>query len=213
MDDDSQLTERLLEASQGDSQLLADLLAQHRGRLRKMVQVRLDRRLRGRIDPSDVVQEAFLEATTRLPDYVPNPTMPFFVWLRFLTAQKLMIFHRRHLCTEARDAAREISLYQGVLPAASSAALAKHLLGNLTSPLQAALRAERKVRLEEALNRMEPIDREVLLLRHFEELGNQETASVLGISPTAASNRHFRALKRLRDVLLEMSDGQQGAEA
>jgi len=210
MDSDSQLTERLRQAGQGDAQLLADLLAQNRGRLHRMVELRLDRRLQGRIDPSDVIQDAFIEASARLPDYLANPSMPFFVWLRFLVAQKLMILHRHHLATQARDARREVSLYQGSLPEASSAALARQLLGRLTSPSQAALRAERKLRLEAALNLMAAIDREVLLLRHFEELGNLETASVLGITPTAANNRYVRALKRLKDILLRMSAGEKG---
>ena len=176
-----------------------------------MIQVRLDRRLQGRVDPSDVIQEAFIEASARLHDYLANPSMPFFVWLRFITIQKLMILYRHHVRTQARDANREISLYSGILPEASSAALAQQLLGRQTSPSQAALRAERKFRLEEALNRMQTIDREVLLLRHFEELGNLETASVLGISPTAASNRYVRALKRLKEILEEMSGGEEGA--
>jgi RNA polymerase sigma-70 factor (ECF subfamily) len=212
MDSDSQLTERLRQAGQGDAQLLADLLAQNRGRLHRMVELRLDRRLQGRIDPSDVIQDAFIEASARLPDYLANPSMPFFVWLRFLVAQKLMILHRHHLATQARDARREVSLYQGSLPEASSAALARQLLGRLTSPSQAALRAERKLRLEAALNLMAAIDREVLLLRHFEELGNLETASVLGITPTAANNRYVRALKRLKDILLRMSAGEKGTQ-
>lgn len=213
MDYDHQLTQCLQQATQGDTKLLAELLGQHRDRLRKMIQVRLDRRLQGRVDPSDVIQDAFIEASTRLPDYLANPAMPFFVWLRFITAQKLLILHRHHLQTQARDANREVSLFSGVLPAASSAALAQQLLGHQTSPSQAAIRAERKFRLEEALNRMQTIDREVLLLRHFEELGNLETASVLGISPTAANNRYVRALKRLKEILMEMLDsGPGGAE-
>ncbi|MGA2436745.1 MAG: sigma-70 family RNA polymerase sigma factor, partial [Bryobacteraceae bacterium] len=209
MDSDSELTERLRQAGPADSQLLADLLARHRGRLHRMVELRLDRRLQGRIDPSDVIQDAFLEASSRLPDYLANPSMPFFVWLRFLVAQKLMILHRHHLATQARDARREVSLYPGSLPEASSAALARQLLGRLTSPSQAVLRTERKLRLEAALNLMEAIDREVLLLRHFEELGNLETASVLGITPAAANNRYVRALKRLKDILLQMSAGEK----
>jgi RNA polymerase sigma-70 factor, ECF subfamily len=212
MDDDPQVTEYLRQARQGDTRKLAELLDQQRPRLRRMVQLRLDRRLQGRVDPSDVIQEAFLEATTRLQDYLSNPSLPFGVWLRFITFQKLLTLHRHHLRTQSRDASREIAIFTGVLPEASSIALARQLLGHLTSPSQAALKAERKLRLEDALNRMQEIDREVLLLRHFEELGNLETASVLGISPTAANNRYVRALKRLKDTLLEMSGMEEGRE-
>lgn len=212
MDHDPELTDRLRQASQGDRAELADLLAEHRNRLRRMVEVRMDRRLQGRIDPSDVIQEAFVEASSRLPDYLANPVMPFFVWLRFIVAQRLQILHRHHFKAQARDARREVSLYYGHLPAAGSTALSRQLLGRLTSPSEAALRAERKVRLEDALNRMDAIDREILLLRHFEELGNQEAASVLEISPTAASNRYVRALKRLKEILVDMSSGGKGPQ-
>ena len=119
-DDTSQLTERLQAAGGRAQQQLAELLAQCRGRLRKMVEVRLDRRLQGRVDPSDVIQEALLEASSRLQDYLRDPSMPFFLWLRFITRQKLMVLHRRHLGTRARDANREVSLYGGRLPQARS---------------------------------------------------------------------------------------------
>jgi RNA polymerase sigma-70 factor (ECF subfamily) len=206
-DDTSHLTECLQAAGGGTQQQLAELLAECRGRLRRMVEVRLDRRLQGRIDPSDVIQEALLEASLRLPDYLRNPSMPLFLWLRFITRQTLLVLHRRHLGTQARDASREVSLYGGRLPEASSAVLVNQLLGRSSTPSQAAQRGERKTRVEEALGSMETIDREVLLLRHFEELTNSETAVALGISPTAANNRYVRALKRLRRILLSMPGG------
>src|SRR5262249_48531907 len=136
-----------------------------------------------------------------LAEYLRNPRMPFFLWLRFLTGQKLLTLRRRHLGTEARDAAREISLYRGAMPEASSACLAAQLLGKTTAPLQAAIRAEMKVRLQEALNGMDPMDREMLALRHFEQLNNTETAELLGITPSGASSRYLRALKRLKDIM------------
>ena len=123
------------------------------------------------------------------------------VWLRFLTAQKLLVLHRRHLGAKVRDAAREISLYRGALPEASSAALAAQLVGHRTTPSAAAMRAEMQIRLQEALNGMDALDREVLALRHFEELSNGEVAQVLGLSKTAASNRYIRALGRLKEML------------
>jgi RNA polymerase sigma-70 factor (ECF subfamily) len=211
-DDTSQLTECLREAGGGAQQQLAELLAQCRGRLRKMVELRLDRRLQGRVDPSDVIQEAFLEASSRLQDYLREPSMPFFLWLRFITRQKLMVLHRRHLGTRARDANREVSLYGGRLPEASSAVLVNQLLGPSSTPSQAAQRGERKTRVEEALHSMAAIDREVLLLRHFEELTNGETAVALGISTTAANNRYVRALKRLRRILTSTPGGGEGMQ-
>lgn len=132
----------LVRARRGDAQALGDLLALHRDRLHLMVRLRLDRRLQGRLDPSDVVQEAYVEASERFNDYARDAAMPFFLWLRFLTMQKLLILHRRHLGVQARDAGPEVSLFQGALPGASSAALAAHLVGHRTTPSQAAIRAE-----------------------------------------------------------------------
>jgi RNA polymerase sigma-70 factor, ECF subfamily len=205
MSDDStdlgDLTRRLAE---GDQQALAAAFARHRDRLRRMVQLRLDRRLQGRVDASDVLQEAYLDIATRAAEYAAKPAMPFFLWLRFLTGQRLLMIHRRHLGAKMRDVGQEVSLYHGALPQASSASLAAHLLGRLTSPSQAAARAELQLKLQEALNAMEPLDREVLTLRHFEELSNNDVAAVLGLSKAAASNRYMRALKRLKDVLVNI---------
>ncbi len=205
MTDDSSETGKLLRRlGDGDAQAVADLFARHRDRLRRMVRLRLDRRLQGRVDPSDVLQEAFLDVAKRAADYAANPTMPPYLWLRFLTGQKLMALHRQHLGAKMRDAGQEVSLYRGALPQASSVSLAAQLLGRLTTPTQAAVRAEMQIRLQEALNSMDPIDREVLTLRHFEELSNNETAQVLGIQKSAASNRYIRALKRLKENLSSM---------
>jgi RNA polymerase sigma-70 factor (ECF subfamily) len=167
----------------------------------------MDRRLQGRVDASDVIQEAYLEAAQRFADYCQKPDMPFFLWLRFLTAQQLLILHRRHLGVQARDAGREVSLYRGALPEASSAALAAQLVGHQTTPSQAAVRAEMQVRLQEILNSMDPLDREVLTLRHFEQLSNGETAKVLGLRESAASQRYARALLRLKDLLTQLPGG------
>ena len=185
----------------GDQVALAEAFDRYRNRLRRMVLLRLDRRLQGRVDASDVLQEAYLDVAQRALEYAANPTMPLYLWLRLMTGQRLLITHRRHLQTRMRDIGQEVSLYRGALPQASSASLAAQLLGRLTSPSLAAMRAEMQLRLQEALNGMEPLDREVLTLRHFEELTNGETARVLGIHKAAASNRYIRALERLRDVL------------
>jgi RNA polymerase sigma-70 factor (ECF subfamily) len=188
----------------GDERALSDLFARHRDRLRRMVKLRMDRRLQGRIDPSDVLQEAYIEVSQRAVDYLANPTMPAFLWVRLITGQKLMALHRKHLGAQMRNAGHEVSLHGGALPPASSISIAAMLLGRITSPTRAASRAEMQVRLQDVLNSMDPIDREVLTLRHFEELGNSETAQVMGISKSAASSRYVRALMRLKKELASM---------
>jgi RNA polymerase sigma-70 factor (ECF subfamily) len=191
----------LRRAKAGDAAALGALFAHYRDRLRTMVGLRLDRRVAGRLDPSDVLQEAYLDVARRFPEYAAAPAMPFYVWLRALTGQRLIDLHRQHLGAKGRDAGQEISLYRGALPQASSASLAQQLLAGLTSPTQAAVRAEMQLQLQEALNSMDPIDREVVVLRHFEELNNVETAAVLGIEPSAASKRYLRAVRRLKAIL------------
>jgi RNA polymerase sigma-70 factor (ECF subfamily) len=185
----------------GDEPALMALFVRQRDRLRRMVQLRLDRRLQDRIDPSDVLQEATIEIARRAHEYMARPTMPPFLWLRWITGQKLLNLHRRHFGTKMRDAALEVSLRDAAVPRATSVSLAAMLLGRLTSPTSAARRAELLLRVQDALNALEPTDREVVTLRHFEELNNNETAQVLGISKTAASNRYIRALKRLKNAL------------
>jgi RNA polymerase sigma-70 factor (ECF subfamily) len=172
-----------------------------------MVALRLDHRLQSRVDASDIIQEAYLEAWRRLSEYLGNPCTSFFLWLRFLVGQKVVTLHRHHLGRAMRDADREIALYRGAWPETSSAALAAQLLGHDTRPSQAAIRAELRIRLQEALNRMEPIDREVLALRHFEQLNRAETAQVLGVRESAVSKRYVRALKRLKQLLSGMPGG------
>lgn len=211
MADNASETKRLLrDVIQGEQATWNRLLAENRGRLRRMVALRLDHRLQGRIDPSDVIQEAYLEAWTRLGEYLQQPDMPFFLWLRLLTGQKLVTLHRQHLGVHMRDAGREVSLYQGTLPETSSAALAAQLLGQQTGPSEAAIRAEMKVRLQEALNSMDPLDREILALRHFEQLSRAEAVAVLSISEAAASKRYLRALKRLKEILQSMGIKEAG---
>lgn len=144
---------------------MVELFARHRARLRGMVEVRLDRRLQGRLDPSDLLQEAQIDVIRRAGEFGANPTLSPFLWIQFLTAQRLMILHRHHLGARMRDAGQEVSLYRSALPEATSVSLAALLLGRLTSPVRAAERAEVKIRLQEALNSMDVIDQEVLTLR------------------------------------------------
>jgi len=198
--------ELLRRAGQGDMAAVGNLFARHRERLVRMVNLRMDPRLRGRCDADDVIQDVSLEAIRRFAEYRRNPNPPFFLWLRLLAAQKLVDMHRRHLGAKARDATREVSLYDGGLPQATSAVLASQLLGRNTSPSQAAIRAEMQLRLQDALNGMDEIDREVIALRHFEQLSNAEAAAVLGIKESAASTRYVRAMRRLKDVLSSMPE-------
>jgi RNA polymerase sigma-70 factor (ECF subfamily) len=202
--------EMLQRATAGDQQALAQVFAHYRDRLRQMVRLRLDRRLQGRLDPSDVLQEAYLDFARRLPEYAREPGLPFYLWLRLLTGQRLVDLHRMHLGAKMRDAGQEVSLYRGALPQASSASLAAQLLGRLTSASRAAMRAETQIRVQEALNRMDALDREVLTLRHFEMLTNDETATVLGIKKSSASNRYIRALKRLKELLATLPEFEEG---
>jgi RNA polymerase sigma-70 factor (ECF subfamily) len=208
---DSNETVRLIgRARAGDRQALCELLERHRDRLRRMVELRLDWRLQARVDPSDVLQDAFVGVAGRLDEYLRDPRLPLFLWLRLVVGERLATLHRHHLGAKMRDAGREVSLYRDALPTASSAALAAQLLGKHTSPTQAAVRAERALRLQEALNSLDPLDREVLALRHFEQLDRAEAAQELGISEDAAAKRYIRALKRLKQVLAQMPGGLEG---
>jgi RNA polymerase sigma-70 factor, ECF subfamily len=191
-------------ASARDEDGLVTLFAQNRQRLRTMVQIRLDDRLKGRIDPSDVLQEAYLEIARRAPSYAAEPKMPPFLWIRFLVLEKLQGLRRRHL-QKMRDPGCELVIGQLGGPAASSASLAELLLGRFTSPTSAVRRAEMQARLQELLNSLDPVDREILVLRHFEELTNGEAAHVLGLSKTGASSRYVRALGRLKALMSEAS--------
>jgi RNA polymerase sigma-70 factor (ECF subfamily) len=194
----------------GDHGALADLFERHRDRLKKMVELRMDSRLSGRVDASDVLQDGFLDAAQRVNQYLRDPRLPLFVWLRLIVSDRLATIHRRHLGAQMRDAAQEISLYRAPLPQASSAALASMLLGRLTSPSDAAIRAEQILRVQEAINALEPIDREIVALRHFEQLSRAETAAVLGITEEAGAKRYIRALKKLKKTLSAVSGEQDG---
>ena len=189
-------------ALEGDEPALAALFDGFRDRLRKMIRLRLDRRLSGRVDTSDVLQDAYLDVRRRIAEYARDPSaMPFHLWLRLVAGQRLTDVHRYHLGSQMRDAGQEVSLHRGPFPQADSVSLAAQLLGKMTSASQAAIRVEHKLIVQEALNNMDPIDREVLALRHFEHLSNDETAQVLDLSKSAASNRYVRALKRLKEIL------------
>lgn len=187
-------------AAAGSQKSWGILVSQQRDRLRRMVAFRMDERLQGRIDPSDVIQEALIEAWQRLPEYVNEPKVPLFVWLRTLTLQRMGMLRRTHLERSKRTVNREVDLQQDDC----SSAMAIALVDSAISPSSVVQRQEMLGHIQERLTGMDPIDREVLALRHFEQLGNAEVASVLGISEPAASLRYSRALRRLRDIISEI---------
>jgi RNA polymerase sigma-70 factor (ECF subfamily) len=191
----------LRQGVEGDREAMVQIWNAHRDRLLKLVKLRMDRRLQGRVDAEDVLQETFVDFASRAEKYLTDSSMPFYLWLRFLTGQRLQLIHRHHLGTRMRDAGREVSLHRGAMPQATSISLAAQLLGRFTSVTHAVQRAEMQQILQEAVNAMDPLDREILALRHFEELSNAETAELLDIKTTTASTRHIRALKRLREQL------------
>lgn len=183
----------------GDDAALGPLFAVHHERLQRMVHYRLDPRLVGRLDPEDVLQETFLEAEKRLQAF-RDDDKPFFVWIRLITQQTMIDLHRKHLGAKMRSAGREV----GPPPSGTMSAF---FVGRATSPSNAVMREEARRKIEQALESMDEIDREVLLLRHFEELSNKETAAVLGIQENAASNRYVRALGRLKGLLGGLGEG------
>jgi RNA polymerase sigma-70 factor (ECF subfamily) len=183
---------------------LGTLLTQHRDKLKRMVRCRLDHRLQGRIDPSDVVQDAYIEAAKRYPEYHREEKMPFYLWLRFLTVQQLLIVHRQHLGAKMRSVTREVPLRSTHEPEPNMSVLAAELSGSLTSPSSAAAKKEVHGRLSAALNALDPKDREILTLRHFEQLNTVESAQVLGINESLASTRYGRAVRKLIAVIKEL---------
>ena len=183
---------------------LARLFLLVRDRLQRIVHFRLDYRLSGRVSESDVLQDTYVRAAKRIDRYLANPEMPFFVWLRLEVQQQILDIHRQHFSAEKRDVRKEVSLgRRHATSGQTSMALAAHLVAQMTSPSQLFAKAERIAALERTLNTMNELDREVIALRHFEELSNEETAQVLGIPAAAASKRYLRALKRLKEIMSE----------
>jgi RNA polymerase sigma-70 factor, ECF subfamily len=191
------------------------LLARHQERLRCVADFRLDRRLRGRVDAGDVTQEAFVAATQRRAEFFRQSSQPLFLWLRWMVGNTILELHRHHLGVQMRDARREAPA--GIHDAgggadldATRAALVEQLTAGATGPATHAGRADLKARLDEALGRMSPADREIVALRHYEQLTSAEAAQVLGIEERAAAKRYLRALERLKEILAEMPGGLAG---
>lgn len=190
--------------SQDSGPALGLLLNEHRDKLNRMIRCRMDRRLQGRVDPSDVLQEACVEAVKRYSEFQQQTKMPFYLWLRFLTLQQLMIVHRKHLTVKMRSITSEDRIVGDLITAPNVAALAEMLSGTITSPSSAFQKKELQVRLHAALDALDPKDREILALRHFEQLNTVESAQVLDISLGLASTRYGRALRKLLAVLKEL---------
>ena len=193
-----ELSQRL---AQGDRDALAELFTAYRHRLGQMLFFRTPRQLAGRLDIDDLLQEAYLAAERRIDAFEHTDEHGPFVWLRLIALQTLTDQCRRHLASQRRDAGREVSIHTKVtVPGATTASMASLLIDELTSPSGIAMRAESIQQLENAIEGMESIDREVLALRHFEILSNAETAAVLAITPKAASNRYVRAVRHLKEI-------------
>ena len=188
----------------GDEAALADAFARYRSRLKRMVSLRLDPRLRRRVDASDIVQEAYVELSAQLPQYLEKQDLPFFLWLRLVTRHRLAKAHRRHLGVAKRDVAAEVHVQSGAAAVSSGYELMSQLVSEGSSPSQTAMREETEAVVREALSSLDAPDREILTLRHIEELSNREAALELGLKESTASMRHLRALTKLRDALDEV---------
>ncbi len=186
-------------AADGNVDARDQLLLMHRERLERMVTIRMDARLAQRVDAADIVQEATIEAAKRLPEYLAKPSMDFYLWLRWLTRERMIDLHREHLQSQKRDASREQSL--GHCDDRSAAALATVLVGELTSPSNALERDQNRAIVRDAISQLTPIDREILILRHFEQMSTSQAASVLNLSKSGAGKRHVLALRRLKTIL------------
>jgi RNA polymerase sigma-70 factor (ECF subfamily) len=194
--------ELIARASRGDDRARQQLLVRHRDRLRQMVAVRIDPRLAARVDPSDIVQEALVEATAHLSDYLRDRPLPFYVWLRRLAWERLVMARRRHVEARRRSVTREGGRDGVDLPDESAAALVDRLLASGTSPSDRLVRDERRRRLLGALEALPERDREVLVLRYLEGLSTDEIAAELGATKGAVMTRHTRALARLRGLII-----------
>lgn len=196
--------EPLKRLCEGDQHALAELFSIHQKRLRHIINLKIDSRLAGRLDAEDVMQEIFMDASSRIDHFVNLHPGSFFVWLRLIATQSLTNIHRRHLAAEMRDADRDVSINRGTYRHPGSDSFAIQLMGKITSPSRAAIRAEDVEALRQAIDKMDTKDREILQLRHFEQLTNKETAEVLGIQIKAASIRYIRSLQKLRKVLVQV---------
>jgi RNA polymerase sigma-70 factor (ECF subfamily) len=203
MVDDEATMELLRLAGRGEREALDQLLDRHRDRLRQMIAVRMDRRLSARVDPSDIVQETFVEAARKLPEYAGELRSPFYLWLRQLAWRRLLDLSRKHISAGCRSVENQAE--QGPLTEESAMQLAARLVASQTSPSQHVQRKELRSRVRAALTRLEPSDQEVLVLRYLEELSAREIASILGITERAVRYRQRVAMERFAGLLGHVS--------
>ncbi|MCA9071139.1 MAG: sigma-70 family RNA polymerase sigma factor [Planctomycetaceae bacterium] len=186
----------------GDTDALQSLFRGCRARLKQMIQLRISQQLQRRVDASDIVQEALLQAAVNIDDYKYDPDRPFYLWIRKIAENKLIEAHRRHFLAAKRDARKELAIPPEQPLSVNSNSLAKQLLiGGGSSPASKAIKAEARQMIHEGLDELEPVDREVLVLHHFEQLSMSEIGLVLGISKSGASKRYLKALDRFREIL------------
>ncbi len=187
----------------GDADAVNSLLQRHRDVIKRMIDRRMDRGVRQRVDASDIVQDVMIEANRRLGDYLENPTMPFQLWLRHMARDRLVDAHRRHRVAATRSVDREVPL---VIPSAgdqSQVDMGGQVADRGLTPAAAATWHELERRFASAVELLEEGDRQIVLLRHFEHLSTAEVAEVLGLSKPAAGMRYLRAMRRLRVLLDE----------
>jgi RNA polymerase sigma-70 factor (ECF subfamily) len=190
--------ELLTRAKDGEDGAVDQLLARHREPLRRMIALRLDAAIARRVDPSDVVQEVLLEVSRRLDEYLKNPTMPFHLWLRHIAKDRMIDAHRRHRQAQRRSLDREQPMHPAPLVDGSSLQLLASLVDQELTPASAAIRQELERRFWSEIAQLDEDDREIILMRHFEQLSNQDAADALGLSQAAAGMRYMRAMRRLR---------------
>ncbi len=196
-----QTQDLLKEVGNGDQSAVNRLLDRHREAVRRMVQMRLDHAVARRVDASDVVQDVLLEASQRLTEYIRNPSMPFHLWLRQLAKDRMIDMHRRHRGAQRRSVDREQNMSSFNSDDQSAADLVSLLRDAELTPAASALRKEMEERFVLALDKLEESEREIIIMRHFEHLGNGEVAEALGLSAPAAGMRYLRAIRRLRELL------------
>lgn len=201
---DSRSDSNVLRTSDLDvrEEVLSRLFSEYRSRLKRMVEYRMDARLTGRVDASDVLQEAYIDAVRRVGHFVDSDeSVSLYLWLRQITEQSMIDIHRRHLRAKKRDVRRDISIDRDRSSRLNGSGSGFRLASNHTSPSIRAIRFEQETAIDVALTMLSPRDREVIGLRHFEELSNNQVADVLNLSATAACNRYVRAIKRLKELL------------
>lgn len=202
MTDSADAQQALQRMREGEMAALAEIFGVFRPQLRRMVDLRMTGPLSARVDPSDVLQETYMDANQKIHDYLRDPRVSLFVWLRGLTMDRLAKVQRRHLGAQCRALGRELRL-----PAESSLALGQLLLAGTQTPSRIVERDELRRQVSRALQQLNDRDREILVMRHFEVMSNSEVAEALDIGVTAATMRHGRALKRLKDILSSRLSG------